>query len=265
MCELFAISSKQPTTVSVSIDRFARRGSKDSVNKDGWGIVYYADGDIRRFRDIGPAADSEWVRFVEKQTLCSTQVIAHIRAANVGDVCLPNTHPFSRELGGNVHTFEHNGFLKDVTRNPLFALKRFQPIGTTDSEWVFCALLDRLSAIWMADSSVPDIAERFEIITRFASEIRNVGLSNFIYCDGDAIFVHGDRRLHDDGEYRAPGLWLLEQTCPSGEHQLSGGVTIDSPRQKIAMAASVPLTDDGWEPMEAGLVVALKNGEIVHC
>jgi predicted glutamine amidotransferase len=57
---------------------------------------------------------------------------------------------------------------------------------------------------------------------------------------------------------------LLEQTCPSGEHQLSGGVKIDSPRQKIAMAASVPLTDDGWEPMEAGLVVALKNGKIVR-
>ena len=265
MCELFAMSSKQPATVSVSLERFASRGSDDSPNRDGWGIVYYAEGDIRRFRDTGPAAESDWVKFVEKQPLCSTKVLAHIRGANVGSVCLPNTHPFSRELGGNVHVFAHNGYLESIAKIKSFDLQRFRPIGDTDSEWAFCALLDRLRKLWMRDTDIPAMQERFEIIRVFASEIRDLGLSNFLYCDGDTIFAHADRRLQSDGKYRAPGLWLREQTCPGGGELVSGGgVKISSPRQKIAMVASVPLTDEGWEPMEAGTLVAMKEGRIIE-
>ncbi len=265
MCELFAMSTTQPATVSMSLERFASHGGDDSVNRDGWGIVYYADGDIRRFRDTGPAGESDWVKFVEKQPLCSTKVLAHIRGANVGSVCLPNTHPFSRELGGNVHTFAHNGYLESITKNTAFDLTRFRPIGGTDSEWAFCVLLDRLRKLWMRDADIPAMKDRLEIIRVFADEIRDLGLSNFLYCDGDTIFAHADRRLHSDGKYRAPGLWLREQTCPGGGEQVSGGgVKISSPRQKIAMVASVPLTDEGWEPLEAGTLIAMKEGGVTE-
>ena len=84
MCELLAITSRRPTSVSMSLDRFASHGSETSVNRDGWGIVYYAEDDIRCFRDTGPAAGSEWVEFVEKQALRSTLFLAHIRHANTG-------------------------------------------------------------------------------------------------------------------------------------------------------------------------------------
>ena len=115
----------------MSLDQFASHGSDASANRDGWGIVYYAEDDIRRFRDTGPAAASEWVKFVEKQELCSTLFLAHIRNANVGKVSLPNTHPFSRELGGSMHTFAHNGFLENISNNSAFALRRFMPLGDT--------------------------------------------------------------------------------------------------------------------------------------
>ncbi len=42
MCELLALSSSKPTTVNLSIEQLARHGTDDSVNKDGWGIVYYS-------------------------------------------------------------------------------------------------------------------------------------------------------------------------------------------------------------------------------
>jgi glutamine amidotransferase len=263
MCELLAITSKKPTTVSMSLDQFASHGSDASANRDGWGIVYYAEDDIRRFRDTGPAAASEWVKFVEKQELRSTLFLAHIRNANVGKVSLPNTHPFSRELGGSMHTFAHNGFLENISNNSAFALRRFMPLGETDSEWAFCALLERLCSIWMAKSRIPDLADRYKIIATFARQIREFGLANFIYCDGDTMFVHADRRRHADGEFREPGLCLSQQTCSGGSEKISGGgVNIGSPRQPIVMAASVPLTDDGWEPMHAGSLVAMKDGEI---
>jgi len=263
MCELLAITSKKPTTVSMSLDQFASHGSDASANRDGWGIVYYAEDDIRRFRDTGPAAASEWVEFVERQELCSTLFLAHIRNANVGKVSLPNTHPFSRELGGSMHTFAHNGFLKNINNSSAFALRRFMPLGDTDSEWAFCALLERLCSIWMAESRIPDLADRYRVIAAFARQIRKLGLANFIYCDGDTMFVHADRRRQADGEFREPGLYLGRQSCPGGAEKISGGgIDISSPKQQIVVAASVPLTDDDWEPMHAGSLVALKDGEI---
>jgi len=263
MCELLAICSKKPTTVSLSLEQFANHGSDTNPNRDGWGIVYYSEDDIRRFRDTGPAAVSDWVKFVEKQELRSTLFLAHIRHAKVGAVSLPNTHPFSRELGGSMHTFAHNGYLENISGNSDFTLRRFMPLGDTDSERAFCALLENLSPVWMANSRVPDIADRYRVVASFARQIRELGPANFVYCDGDTMFVYADRRHQADGRVREPGLYLGQQTCQGGAATISGGgIEISSPQQQIVMAASVPLTDDGWEPMQGGSLVAMKDGEI---
>lgn len=263
MCELLAISSRYPTTVSMSLDRFARNGSPETDNKDGWGIAYYAQGDIRRFRDIGPAASSAWVKFVEQQEIHSTLFLAHIRHANVGSVSLPNTHPFARELGGNMHTFAHNGYLENFSDSGLFTLNRFRCLGSTDSEWAFCGLLESLSELWLASSGVPDITDRLAAVRDLAVAFRKLGVANFIYCDGDALFAHADRRIQADGEIREPGLWMHRQRARDHIEKVIGeGVEIDSPPQRIVMVASVPLTDDDWEPMPAGKLIALRDGEI---
>ena len=264
MCELLAIASRKPMTVSISLGQFAGHGSDTGGNSDGWGIVYYSEDDIRRLRDIDSAASSEWVRFAEKHPLCSTLFLAHIRNAKVGKVSLSNTHPFARELGGKMHTFAHNGYLQDLTDMNALTPRRFQPIGETDSESAFCALLDRLCEVWTFDQNVPDLAERFGIIAAFAADIRQRGIANFVYCDGDAIFVHSHRRRQRDGVIREPGLWLSHQTVSDDEDGVRGaGVTIASERQQIVVAASVPLTDDGWSPIQSGSLVALRDGQVI--
>ena len=246
----------------MSLNQFASHGSDDGGNKDGWGIVYYAEGDIRRFRDVGPAAASTWVNFVEEQEVRSTLFMAHIRHANVGTISLPNTHPFARELGGSMHTFAHNGFLEDFSDSGLFEAKRNKPLGDTDSEWAFCGLLESLAPLWLKDDNVPPIADRLTVIEAFAEKVRTLGIANFIYCDGDALFIHADRRIQEDGEIREPGLWLRQQRARDNIESVGGGgVEIDSPPQRIVMAASVPLTNDDWEPLPAGTLLALRNGE----
>ena len=111
---------------------------------------------------------------------------------------------------------------------------------------------------------MPDISKRVDIVTEFAGQIRQLGLANFLYCDGDAIFVHADRHRQPDGQFRAPGLWLRQQMCEGdGEHVCGGGIRISSPMQQVAMAASVPLTDSGWEPLDAGTILVIKDGEVI--
>ena len=39
MCELFAMSARQPATVSLSLEEFARHGGETARHRDGWGVV----------------------------------------------------------------------------------------------------------------------------------------------------------------------------------------------------------------------------------
>lgn len=47
MCELFAISSNLPTTVTFSLEEFSRHGGLTASHKDGWGIAFYANNDAQ--------------------------------------------------------------------------------------------------------------------------------------------------------------------------------------------------------------------------
>jgi predicted glutamine amidotransferase len=53
MCELFAISSRYPVTVNLSLEAFSWHGGLSGPHKHGWGIAYYKAGDVRLIR-IGP-------------------------------------------------------------------------------------------------------------------------------------------------------------------------------------------------------------------
>jgi glutamine amidotransferase len=265
MCELFAKSSRKAATVNLSLDEFAAHGGRTGPNKDGWGIAYYEEGDVRLIKDTNQASTSPWVRFVEDQGLVSATVISHIRYATTGNVALYNTHPFSRELGGRMHVFAHNGVVDAIMADTRFPLDHFHPVGQTDSEYAFCALLTRLRDMWHGDGAVPALEERMAAIARFAAELRELGRANFLYADGDALFVHSHQRLGSDGAVQ-PGLHLLHHAIHTpGDDVEGGGVSVSSEHddQAIAMLASVPLTDDDWEPLGEGTLLALRSGQIV--
>src|SRR5262249_28104228 len=109
MCELLMMSSRIPATVNLELGVLARHGGGEGPERDGWGIAYYQDNDVRLIKDAAPAYESPWVGFVAGLALRSKLVIAHIRRATSGTIALRNTHPFTRELSGRMHVFAHNG------------------------------------------------------------------------------------------------------------------------------------------------------------
>ena len=59
-----------------------------------------------------------------------------------------------------------------------------------------------------------DLLRRLRVVAAFASDIRRLGLANFIYTDGDTIFLHGHKRKSPgDGVIRPPGLYFLCRSC----------------------------------------------------
>ncbi len=262
MCELFAMSARHPATVTLSLEEFSRHGGLSGPHKDGWGLAWYEERDIRLVKESRPAADSRWVRFVQQHPFASTIVMSHVRKATQGAVATRNCQPFVRELGGAWHAFAHNGHLGAAPAVDEAA--RFQPVGETDSERAFCRLLERLAPLWQAPRP-PSLARRHALVADFAAEMRRLGPANFLYCDGDALFVHADRRTQPDGTIAPPGLWALERHCPHGGRLASAGVSIDAPQreQSVRLVASVPLTEEAWQPLAPGTVHALREGRLV--
>jgi len=262
MCELFALSSRMPATVTLSLGVFAKRGGLTGPHKDGWGIAYYDDGDANLIRDTRQAGDSPWVKIVEGHAPASRTVISHIRQASRGGVCLANTQPFHRELGGVSHVFAHNGELKDIDALYDPAQARFRPLGDTDSEIAFCILMERMAALWLSGTATPARAERGKVFSGFAAEMAVLGPANFLYSDGECLFAHGNKRTQQDGHIGPPGLYTLSRTCPADRDILSSdGIAISGEGQQVQLFASVPLTEEGWRPLDEGEVVFVGNGE----
>ena len=265
MCELFAMSSSHPATVTYSMREFALHGGMTSDHADGWGLAYVEGRDVNVFRDTDAAADSPYLVLVSGLEFRSEIVLSHIRRATQGVVALRNTQPFARELGGRVHLFAHNGDLVGIDRKPRLWLGRQLPIGETDSERAFCVLLRRLSSVWSEPNVKPELSLRRRIVADFAADIRGLGPANFIYTDGDAVFLHGHRRRdHADGAIRSPGLHLLCRSCATGSESVQfPGLTLTTVTQHVVLAASVPLTDEPWIALDEGELVVLRRGVIV--
>jgi len=265
MCELFGMSSRLPADVSVSLEKLADHGGHAGPHRDGWGLAYYSGKDAQIVREPSAASESACVRFIEEQRLASRCVVGHIRRATVGANTLANTQPFARELGGRMHVFAHNGELPGVFDDPRVGLGRFRPIGDTDSERAFCWLLARFEALG-AGARVPSLAARLEIVVELARTLTELGpAANFLFGDGDALFAHAHRRqLAEGAEIMPPGLHLLCRSCrqetplvDSAALQIRGGH-----EQRVVLLASVPLTDEPWEPLAEGEIVVLQHGRI---
>ena len=264
MCELFAVSSKFPTRATFSLEEFSRHGGEKGPHRDGWGLAFYEDGDAQIFRETGPAATSEWMYFLRNHQHQSRCVISHIRKATQGECALRNTQPFSREVAGFRHVFCHNGNLVDI-RSELGAT-HFEPIGETDSEVAFCFLLAQVENLWQEGR--PDLGRRTKLIHSVFNRFAELGPANFLYSDGEFLYVFANRRTQSSGLCEPPGMYYLCRDCDRDrDAQPLTGLELNdiekNPRQTVVLFASVSLSDEGWLPLRENQLIVAANGCIM--
>lgn len=263
MCELFGLSSSLPVDVKYSLHEFAKHGGLLHQNKSGWGIAYHEGKDAVLLKEPSPASDSPWVGFIESHPISTTCAIAHVRYATAGSPSFANTHPFTREMGGQRHVFAHNGSLPGIWDKMSLNSGRFLPVGETDSEYAFCLLLERLTPLWRQRKEPPPLQDRLDIISQVAQKLRSLGQINFLYSDGETLFVHAhQRRWEENGGFskpRSPGLSII--SLDSAELSTRGlHVKGTNENVVITAVASVPLTAEGWTPLPEGTVLAICRG-----
>jgi glutamine amidotransferase len=261
MCELLAMSSSVSEQLNLSLQILASHGDVQHGTNDGWGAAYYQGFDVALFREQQGAGSSELLAFLSQHGPETRLAISHIRRATMGTRQLANTQPFVRALAGRMHTFAHNGNLLELrSTHVLQSLNSsFQPIGETDSEHAFSYLLFLMQPIWQ-QTEAPNIQSRVEVFRQFCAEMRLLGPANFIYSDGEFLFVHAHKRIQRDrGVIAPPGLWMTERRCS----HLSSKPESDEPAvdRVVTLVASVPLTQETWRPFEEAELLVLQNGQ----
>lgn len=254
MCQLLGMNANTPTDVTFSFTGFAERGGHTADHVDGWGIAFFEGRGLRHFVDHERAADSPVADLIRRYPVKSRNVIAHIRKATQGVVSLENCHPFVRELWGRYWVFAHNGDLKDF-RPRLHA--HFRPVGTTDSEHVFCWLMQELSK---SHAGVPGVAELTLTLRELAAQIAPHGTFNFLLSNGQALWAHASTDLH-----------YVERRHPFSTAQLSDeDLSLDfsictTPADRVAIIATAPLTcNERWTALSSGALHVFVDGQCIH-
>lgn len=277
MCQLLGMNCATPTDFNFSFRGFAQRGGVTDKHEHGWGLAIYEGRGLRTFLDPSPAAHSPIAQLVGQYPVKTLNMIAHIRYATQGAVSLENVHPFQREMWGIQWCFAHNGevpkFSKKPEEHPYLGRAKghertYNPVGDTDSEAVFCAILNALKAEF---STLPTLPVLYETLQRLCCEIvsgeEEATIFNFVLgCGQYTLFAFswpGARPGSDCWN----GLFYTVREPPFLTATLTDvDYTVDfakvtTPSDRVAVIATKPLTtNEAWVEFRRGQLLMFDNG-----
>lgn len=266
MCDLLGMSFNIPVNARISLDVFQLRGE---ANPDGWGMAFYRAGLLQVIKEPRPSVKSTLYDFIEGDPN-SKIFISHVRRSTMGIRSYLNTHPFYRQVnwssGAKEFVLAHNGTITDIE---TLQLREYKPIGGTDSEHIFCHILDTLAEhkITEWDDSA------FRLIENTLRTINNgKNTINCIFSDGEFLFCYSDENQHNGG------LRFVHRDQPFGiidlvRHDEKLGMidirTINlsenkSPDSSGYIIVTKELTDEDWIEFEPGELIVFRDGKIIH-
>ena len=265
MCELLGFSFNGPINPNYYLEKFFFGRAKH--NPDGWGIAHYLNNIVQITKEPQSAEKSNLAKqLIENSSINSNLILAHIRKLSVGVRNLKNTHPFHRHLNGKDFIFTHNGTFFDYYQ---YRPKLFTPYGKTDSEHMFCYLLDQ----FFKDNLKRTLKEPwgewtylwlngfFKMINRINKPVpklsdlnkpSNYNKVNCMLSDGRFLLCYKDSKSDKS-------LCFLKKKYPfknSNDQDLDG-------KAEGYIIASKKLTDEPWEEIDQGELVVFKNGTLI--
>lgn len=270
-----------PTDFTFSLKGFCQRGGATDIHGDGWGVAFYEGKGIRQFHDSSPACSSPMANFLESNPVRTYNMMSHLRYATVGEVELSNVHPFCREMWGINFAFAMNGDIPMFKRDPnakLEALDRdnspckdqryYHPVGTTDSEAAFCAILNALRVQFQHLPSLPVLKNALqELCDEIIAEDPEGTIMNFLLtCGPDNLWVYswpGSRPGSDVWN----GLHYTTRAYPfttSRLRDLDYEVDFSSTNKEgdcVSVIATKPLTEnEEWIEIKRGELIVFDQG-----
>jgi len=233
---------------------------------DGWGLGYYPAGEPSAAILKEPAPPQASIRSqlaLAWEQVASNVFVLHIRHATWGALSDANTQPFSRTWGRRDWLMAHAGSLD---RKEPDVPGPFEPVGSTDTEQIFCGLLNRF--VERGWRSIADID--LDVMLQWLGALNEVGEMTMCLTDGRDLLVHCDRR----GE----PLWLGTLTPPY-ERIAFGDADLDidltrrgaKSRKGVIVCTEELAPRDGdatravtWRKLDPGHLLVIREGAVIQ-
>lgn len=230
---------------------------------DGWGVGYYPGGELAAtlLKEAAPQAGSIRSEMVKTwDPLESSIFMMHMRSATWGPITEANTQPFCRSAWGRDWLLAHSGSLEQ--RLPIPPGARFEPVGSTDSEALFCRLLD-----WMQEQGWRSLGEVDAVRLRgWLEEMNTLGPLSLVLSDGRDLCIYADRT-------GTTNCWLWQVSPPYdrlivGDEDLELDLTRRGAKSRKGIIVSthplqsrtdVPVT---WKQLPPSALVILRQGSV---
>jgi transglutaminase-like putative cysteine protease/predicted glutamine amidotransferase len=230
---------------------------------DGWGIGFYPGGEPSAtvLKEAAPPRGSIRSEIVKAwEHLEASLFLLHIRSATWGSISDANTQPFCRSFGGRDFLLAHSGSLVERLTPRGGAL--FQPVGSTDSELIFCELL-----LWLSQRGAKSLSDVPPADLRaFMEELNGHGSLTLAMSDGRDLLVYadltGESSVHV-GKVQPP----FEKLAVSDEDVEVDFTRRGAKSRKGLFFASNPMDGEGasleWTTLEPGGLLLARQGIIV--
>jgi glutamine amidotransferase len=238
----------QPKNSLVNQSLHARE-IEEPLNGDGFGIGWYVpelSTEPVTFVSVNPAWSNRNLRNLAPKVKTNC-MMAHVRAASVGEVSESNCHPFQYKDLLCMHNggIENFGLVKRKIREPLSDEMYNWIKGQTDSEHIFAYLLDYLMKNHKKVTEEA-VIDAFEHTFRFVNKLMDqAGIKDAAYLNmmvSNGLFFVGTRYVSDPNE-EALTLYHSE----GARYVVEDGVTrMEAPKDddEAVLIVSEKLTDD---------------------
>ncbi len=231
---------------------------------DGWGLGYYPAGEPSAAILKEPAPPQASIRSqlaLAWEQVASNVFVLHIRHATWGALSDANTQPFSRTWGRRDWLMAHAGSLDHKEPD---VPGPFEPVGSTDTEQIFCGLLNRF-----VDRGWKNLAEvDLDVVRDWLTKLNEVGEMTMCLTDGRDLLVHADRR--------GQALWLGTLTPPYekiafGDDDLDVDLTKRGAKSRkgVIVCTEELMPRDGdatraisWTKLDPGALLVIREGAV---
>lgn len=260
MSEIFGISFD---ILSCPNLRIKHPGENNPTNNSGWGIAWYPNDDYSAsvVKDISNASAKNFSRLLSSWNNFNSTMFLFKLTGQDQAYTQHNTQPFNKSYGGRDWIFCHRG---QIDKNELSKTLHlddgiFEPLGTTDSELIFCHLLSKLH-----DSKAKSIGDiNFETLHLWLKIINQFGASDVVLSEGQSMAIYRDLNSNDDIYYKRHLPPHTDTLFESEMVQLNIDTKIASNCTGLVFSSTKPVDDNDWQVMKPGQLLILRKGAIV--
>ena len=230
---------------------------------DGGGIGYYPGGEPSAsvLKEPAPPPGSIRSELVKAwEHLESSLFLLHIRTAMWGSINDANTQPFCRTWGARDWLFAHSGSLK--SRVEVSERSPFEPVGSTDTEILFCELLK-----WFSERGARSLGDVEPAVLRdWFGQMNDLGALTSVLTDGRDLVVYADR--NGDGDAFFWNVFPPYDALAFSDADLS----VDLARRGVKSRKGIIVSSDqlegragpaaAWERVPPGHMLVIRQGAL---